>query len=119
MQKRFTNLDVWEMGAENTAKLLNELHEENEELKEQRHEDINDLSVIAMKYKAIEKENEQLKLELQHLHQAMSREEVRHKQFKDKIFCQIDCKIKQLKDCYMVNEAKIIEDLKEELIWND
>ena len=40
---------------------LNKLHEENTMLKERRHEDINDLSVIAMKYKALEKENEQLK----------------------------------------------------------
>ena len=48
--------------------LLNELHDENKQLKEQRHEDINDLSVIAMKYKAIEKENERLKLELQRIY---------------------------------------------------
>ena len=43
---------------------LNKLHEENTMLKERRHEDINDLSVIAMKYKALEKENEQLKKRL-------------------------------------------------------
>ena len=67
----------------------------------------------------LHEENQRLKFDKSNLHRAMSREEVRHKQFKDKIFCQIDCKIKQLKDCYMVNEAKIIEDLKEELIWND
>lgn len=46
------------------VELLNELHEENTMLKERRHEDINELSVIAMKYKALEKENEQLKKEL-------------------------------------------------------
>lgn len=54
------------------VKRLNELNEENEQLKkqfkEQRHEDINELSVIAMKYKAIEKENEQLKQELQRMY---------------------------------------------------
>ena len=44
--------------------LVNELHEENTMLKERRHEDINDLSVIAMKYKSLEKENEQLKEKL-------------------------------------------------------
>lgn len=42
-----------------------ELLKENKELKEQwkekRHEDINELSVIAMKYKALEKENERLR----------------------------------------------------------
>ena len=32
-EKRYSNLDVWEMGAENTAKLLNELYEENMMLK--------------------------------------------------------------------------------------
>ena len=41
------------------------LEKENEQLKEQwkekRHEDINELSVIAMKYKALEKENERLR----------------------------------------------------------
>lgn len=41
--------------------LVNMLDEENTMLKERRHEDINELSVIAMKYKALEKENEQLR----------------------------------------------------------
>ena len=44
---------------------LNAINEENEQLKEQwkekRHEDINELSVIAMRYKALEKENERLR----------------------------------------------------------
>lgn len=43
------------------VKLLNELHEENTMLKERRHEDINDLSVIAMRFKTLEKENERLR----------------------------------------------------------
>ena len=51
-----------------SAKLLNELAEENEQLKKQwkekRHEDINELSVIAMRFKALEKENKQLKEQL-------------------------------------------------------
>ena len=46
---------------ESFVERLNELHEENTMLKERRHEDINDLSVIAMRYKALEKENEELK----------------------------------------------------------
>ena len=41
--------------------LVNMLDEENTMLKERRHEDINELSVIAMKYKALEKENERLR----------------------------------------------------------
>jgi hypothetical protein len=41
--------------------LLNKLSEENTMLKERRHEDINELSVIAMKYKALEKENGRLR----------------------------------------------------------
>lgn len=36
-EKRYSNLDVWEMGAENTAKLLNELYEENEQLKSENN----------------------------------------------------------------------------------
>ena len=47
--------------AKDCCNMLNELQDENTMLKERRHEDINDLSVIAMKYKALEKENEQLK----------------------------------------------------------
>ncbi len=47
------------------VELLNELNDENQALKERRHEDINDLSVIAMKYKALEEENKKLKAELQ------------------------------------------------------
>ena len=46
---------------EECCNLLNKLHEENTMLKERRHEDINELSVIAMRYKALEKENKQLK----------------------------------------------------------
>ena len=48
--------------------LVEKLEKENEQLKQQwkekRHEDINELSVIAMRYKALENENEQLKEEL-------------------------------------------------------
>ena len=44
--------------------LVNMLDEENTMLKEQRHEDINELSVIAMRFKALEKENKQLKEQL-------------------------------------------------------
>lgn len=65
----------YEDNFEDIVKVLNELddirielQEENEQLKEkwkeQRHEDINELSVIAMKYKALENENEQLKKDL-------------------------------------------------------
>ena len=80
MKKRFIELDDGldfsikhiESGekfydCESIVDILNELSEENEQLKQQwkekRHEDINELSVIAMKYKALEKENEQLKFE--------------------------------------------------------
>ena len=64
------------------AKLLNELAEENEQLKKQwkekRHEDINELSVIVMKYKALEKENEQLKFENNELKCALALDEVEY-----------------------------------------
>ena len=58
--------------------LLNELHEENTMLKERRHEDINELSVIAMKYKALENENEQLKFENNELKCALALDEVEY-----------------------------------------
>ena len=58
--------------------LLNELHEENTMLKERRHEDINELSVIAMKYKALEKENEKLKFENNELKLALALDEVEY-----------------------------------------
>ena len=50
------------------CELLNDLHDENQRLKERRHEDINDLSVIAMKYKALEEETKKLKAELQRIY---------------------------------------------------
>ena len=53
--------DGRELSVINVVELLNELHEENTMLKEQRHEDINELSVIAMRFKALEKENERLR----------------------------------------------------------
>ena len=46
---------------EECCNLLNELTEENQALKERRHEDINELAVIAIKYKALEEENKELK----------------------------------------------------------
>ena len=60
------------------VELLNELHEENTMLKERRHEDINDLSVIAMRFKALEKENEQLKFENNELKCALALDEVEY-----------------------------------------
>lgn len=61
---------------EDLCLLLNELAEENTMLKERRHEDINELSVIAMKYKALENENEQLKFENNELKCALALDEV-------------------------------------------
>ena len=62
LTKRMNNLDT---KARERSKALSKLQKENEELKQQwkekRHEDINELSVIAMKYKALQKKNEQLK----------------------------------------------------------
>jgi molecular chaperone GrpE (heat shock protein) len=55
------NLTKKELDEEDMCDLLNALNDENQALKERRHEDINDLSVIAMKYKALEEENKELK----------------------------------------------------------
>ena len=59
--------------------------------------------------------NEQLKKDKTNLHRAMSRDRVKYNQFKDKVFCCIDMKINLLKDCFMSNEVKILEDLKKEI----
>jgi hypothetical protein len=64
-------------------------------------------------------ENEQLKQDKTNLHRAMSRDRVRYNQFKDKVLCCIDGKIKLLKDCCMSNEVRILEDLREEIISDD
>lgn len=40
---------------------LNELNDKNKVLRKQRYEDINDLSVVIIKYKALKKENKKLK----------------------------------------------------------
>lgn len=99
--KRFNN--------ERLEELLNELHEENTMLKERRHEDINDLSVIAMKYKALEKENEELK------------------KFKSKFYNIVDKRIRVLEHDYnqavkngmpsssVYSEIELLEELKEEM----
>ena len=56
--------------------LLNENEQLKKQWKEQRHEDINELSVIAMKYQALEKENEELKWENNELKYALALDEV-------------------------------------------
>ncbi len=56
--------------------MMNELHDENQALKERRHEDINDLSVIAMKYKALEEENKELKEEIRMLNELLGEREL-------------------------------------------
>lgn len=70
----------------------------------------------------LEEENEQLKLDKQHLHQAMSREEVRHKQFRDKVFDLIDKSLEKDKQYYEMSyedylngRIEALEELKKEL----
>ena len=42
-EKKYTNMDILNMGAENTAKLLNELTKENQKLKDDKNQDLLDL----------------------------------------------------------------------------
>ena len=68
----------------------------------------------------LEKENEQLKLDKQQLHRAMSREEVRHKQFQDKVFALIDEKIREYSNLEQRERTSsdtitILKELKKEL----
>ena len=89
------NLSVYDV-----VRLLNELYDENNELTEN---------------------NEQLKFDKQQLHMAMSREVVRHKEFKDKAFDLIDAKIKEYQkyDGYDTEKyyigTQLLNELKREL----
>ena len=42
-EKKYTNQDIWNMGAENTAKLLNKLTKENQKLKDNKNQHLLDL----------------------------------------------------------------------------
>ena len=42
-EKKYTNQDIWNMGVENTAKLLNNLTEENQKLKDDKNQHLLDL----------------------------------------------------------------------------
>ena len=42
-EKEYTNQDIWNMGAENTAKLLNKLTKENQKLKNDKNQHLLDL----------------------------------------------------------------------------
>ena len=42
-EKKYTNQDIWTMGAENTANLLNKLTKENQKLKDEKYQHLLDL----------------------------------------------------------------------------
>ena len=44
-EKKYTNQDIWNMGAENTAKLLNKLTKENQKLKDNKNQHLLDLLI--------------------------------------------------------------------------
>ena len=67
----------------------------------------------------LHEENKSLKFDKTNLHRTMGKDRVQYNQFKDKVFCCLDSKIKLLKDCCMSNEVKILEELREEIIRND
>ena len=46
-EKKYTKQDLWDMGAENTIKLLNELTEENQKLKDDKNQHLLDLVCYA------------------------------------------------------------------------
>ena len=75
---------------------LNELDEENEKLKKEIKQTKKDFKQGLSVFEDIANAN--------------------HQHFKLKVFNLIDNKIKLLNDCYMINEAKILNDLKEELL---
>ena len=62
--KRYSNLDVWEMGAENTANLLNELHEERNYFERKKCEYWNEFNLAHLDNIQLRQENEQLKKDI-------------------------------------------------------
>lgn len=103
----------------------NAIIEANNEIDKLKREN-KKLNAVCVKYGfemgRLEEENEQLKLDKQHSHQAMSRQEVRHKQFKDKVFDLIDEKIKeadegfeQTYDSWYQGQIDALHELKKEL----
>ena len=91
--------------AEVIVELLNELHEENTMLKERRHEDINDLSVIAMKYKSLEKENQQLRIKIRKVRLEKIHQNKENEQLKKALWC--------IRKRYGYTIEEFIEDLKD------
>ena len=81
-----------------------------------------DLDKITVLLNRLNDENVKLKFDKQQLHRAMSREEVRHKQFRDKVFDLIDEKIKeadvyfkQSYDSWYQGKIDVLIELKKEL----
>ena len=112
---------VWNSDAVTLCELLNELNDENDVLKQQ----LETKYIVNKQYETLQKlkeENEQLKFDKQQLHRAMSREEVRYKQFRDKVFDLIDEKIKeadvyfkQSYDSWYQGKFDVLTELKKEL----
>ena len=78
------------------------------------------IMILKKENKELKEENEQLKLDKQQLHRAMSREEIRHKQFQDKVFALIDEKIKEYSNLEQRERTSsdtitILKELKKEL----
>ena len=86
-------------------------------------EDVSHRDEIVTLLNELHEENKQLKLDKQHLHQAMSREEVRHKQFKDKVFDLIDKSLEKDKqyyemtyEDYLNGRIEVLEELKKAMM---
>jgi hypothetical protein len=76
--------------------------------------------ILENENKELQEKNEQLKFDKQQLHRAMSRKEVKHKQFKDKVFDLIDEKIKEYSNLEQRERTssdtiEILKELKKEL----
>lgn len=105
------------MTKEEVLNRLNDLNDKNEALKERRYEDINDLSVIIMKYIALEEENKELKKKVDDKEIAV---EVEICKAMEKIFALINKKIREYSSLEQRERTsndtiEILKELKKEL----
>jgi len=105
------------MTKEEVLNRLNDLNDKNKVLKDRRYEDINDLSVIIMKYKALEEENKELKKKVDDKEIAV---EVEICKAIEKIFALINKKIREYSSLEQRERTsndtiEILSELKKEL----
>ena len=119
-----------EIEAEWLCNEMNDLNDEKEQLKKENQQlrmsprvDVNEIESLVCENEQLKNENELLKIDKQQLNMAMSRENVRHKEFRDKVFNLINNSLEKYKhhyemtsEDYLKERIDVLEDLKMELL---